>query len=120
MMMVTRRKDEDLDRKRNADLDKLKSLGGPFTKPEEVDELIQSTVMSEEAKVDRLYLEVRYSKATSLSLPKTSPLFKLKENYKNLPLTRYANNLKTYLSKISCRADVSWEDFDAVVNGLSK
>lgn len=118
-LSVKEMQNEELDRKRNADLQKLKSMGGPFTRTEEVDEFLQSAV-SEKAKVDRLYLEVRYSKATSLSLPKTSPLFKLKENYKNLTLTRYANNLKTYLSKICCRADVTWEDFDAVVNGLLK
>ncbi|KAI8509055.1 hypothetical protein Bbelb_129030 [Branchiostoma belcheri] len=119
-LSVKEAQNEDLDRKRNADLDKLKSMGGPFTKPEEVDKFVQSPAISEGAKVDRLYLEVRYSKATSLSLPKTSPLFKLKENYKNLTMARYASNFKTYLSKISCRADVSWEDFDAVVSDLSK
>ena len=76
-------------------------MGGPFTKPEEVDDYVISDV-DEKTKVDRLYTGVRYYKNTSLSLPKASPLFRMKENYKNLPITVYQTNLKTYLSKISC------------------
>lgn len=108
---------EQTDKKRNTDLDKLKAMGGPFTKPEEVDDYVLSDV-DEKTKVDRLYTEVRYCKNTSLSLPKASPLFRLKENYKNLPITVYQTNLKTYLSKISCCANVSWSDFDSVINDM--
>lgn len=105
------------DKKRNADLDKLKAIGGPFTKAEEVDEFVNSEV-EDKVKVDRLYIEVRYCKNTSLSLPKASPLFRLKEKYKNLPISVYQANLKTYLSKISCCANVSWADFDSVVDNM--
>ena len=108
---------EQTDKRRNTDLDKLKAMGGPFTKAEEVDAFVNSDV-DNKTKVDRLYTEVRYCKNTSLSLPKASPLFRLKENYKNLPVSVYQTNLKTYLSKISCCANVSWADFDSVIDGI--
>ena len=41
------------------DLDKLKSYGGPFTSPEEVDVYIARKDKSEKEKQDRLYTEVR-------------------------------------------------------------
>ena len=63
---------EQTDKKRNADLDKLKALGGPFTKPEEIDAFV-NTETDEKLKSERLYVEVRYCKNTSLSLPKSSP-----------------------------------------------
>ena len=85
---------EQTDKKRNADLEKLKALGGPFTKPEEIDAFVRSET-DEKLKNERLYVEVRYCKNTSLSLPKSSPIFRLKENYKNLPNSVYQANLKT-------------------------
>ena len=109
---------EQLDKKRNSDLKQLKILGGPFTSPEEVEAYIQTKDISEKAKLDRLYLEVRYNKSSSLSVPKTSPIFKLRERYKYLPLSTYATNLKTYLSKVCCHVEVHWDDFDAAVKDL--
>ena len=108
---------EQTDKKRNEDLDRLKTLGGPFTKAEEVDEFVNSEV-DEKLKSERLYIEVRYCKNTSLSLPKSSPIFRLKENYKNLSNSVYQTNLKTYLSKISCCANVSLADFDLVIQDM--
>ena len=62
------------------------------------------------------YAEVRYARDTSLSMPKSSPLFRLKKDYKNLSINTYTENLKTYLSKIQ----VSWADFDEAVGKLAE
>ena len=66
----------------------------------------------------RLYLEIRYARDTALSVPKTSNIFRLKKNYKNLPTEVYATNIKVYLNKVSCRSDVSMDDFKAAINKL--
>ena len=81
--------------------------------------LVQSNV-DEKTKEKRLYTEVRYARDTSLSLPKSSALFRLKEKYKNLPTFTYQQNLKTYLSKIHCNIDVTWTDFDEALGKLSQ
>ena len=57
----------------------------------------------------QLYMEVRYARDTSLSLPKTSDLFRLKGN-RNPPVTNYAMNLMVYLENICCKISVSNED----------
>ena len=90
---------------------------GPFTSPEEVDTFINSDV-SDGSKEERLYAEVRYARDTSLSLPKSSPIFRLKQNYRNLPIDTYVQNLKTYLSKVSCTVKCTWADFDDALKNL--
>ena len=99
-------------------VDNLKSYGGPFTKPEEVDENVARKDKSEKEKQDRLYTEVRYARDTSLSLPKKSELFRLKEKYKSLTIAKFSGNLKVYLGKVSTNASASWEDFDRAVKTL--
>ena len=105
------------DKMRNSDLKYLKSMGGPFTKPEEVDAFVNSE-MNDEQKIKRLYIEVRYRWNSSLYLPKISLIFRLKENHKNVSISHYQRNLKVYLSKIICCANVSWVDFDIVIEEL--
>ena len=109
----------DLDLRRNKDLAFIKEHGGPFTSPEEVDVFVCSNI-DDEAKEKRLYAEVRYARDTSLSMPKSSPLFRLKKDYKNLSINTYTENLKTYLSKIHCSTEVSWADFDEAVGKLAE
>ena len=62
--------------------------------------------------------EVRYARDTSLSLPKASDLYKLKEKYRNLPIATYTSNLKVYLSKVSSAAATTWDDFNDAVEWL--
>ena len=76
------------ERRRVKDLDKLKKEGGPFTKPEEVEEFIASDLYEKE-KQERLYIEVRFARDTTLSLPKKSELFRLKEKYKSLACCKF-------------------------------
>ena len=96
----------------------IKKFGkGPFTSPEEVVNFIESDV-SDEMKKDLMYAEVRYARDTSLSLPKSSPIFRLKQNYRNLPIDTYVQNLKTYISKVSCTVKCTWAYFDDALNNL--
>jgi len=60
-----------LDRRKNKDLEKLKCLCGPFTMSSQVDEYLKS---DDSNKVERLYIEVRYARDTSLSMPKNSDI----------------------------------------------
>ena len=106
------------ERRNLKDLEKLKSYGGPVTSPDEVDRLVNDNNTSEEDKLNRLYIEVRYARDTTLSLPKSSGLFRLRDKYKKLPIDTYSKNLKVYLSKISSSSSTTWEDFDGAVSKL--
>ena len=57
--------------------------------------------MEEKDRNKRLYLEVRYARDTSIAFPKTSDVFKLKKNYKNLESSVYVTNLSA-MSKWIC------------------
>ena len=106
------------DKRKHKDLDKLVNSEppGPFIRPEQVDNFL-ALGLHEKDLVDRLYTEVRYSRDTCLSLPKSSPLFRLMSKYKKLPSTNYAENLKTYLGRVCSRSDATYEDFQ---NALQK
>ena len=79
----------------------VESLSSEKKKPEEVDMFLERPDLTEKQKQDRLYTEVRYARDTTLSLPKKSDLFRLKEKYKTFSVERFAANLKVYLGKIS-------------------
>ena len=107
-----------IDQHINRDLQYIKLYGGPFTTPQEVDHFFNQTEISLGKKQEVLYHHVRYCRDTCLSLPKSSELFHLRKNYKKLALTAYSENLKIYLSKLQCSAEVTWKDFDAAVRSL--
>ena len=96
----------------------MKLLGGPFVNCDEVDQYISDQSISDKVKQDRLYTEVQYARDTTLSLPRDSKLFSLKEKGKNPPLNRYVTNLKVYLSKVSSASATTWDDFDGAVDSL--
>lgn len=103
------------EKRKLSDLDKLVSSGGPFTRAKQVDDYLKKKKPSNKEKQDRLYTEVRYARDTTLSLPRTSELFRLKEKSQTLPLQKLATNLKVYLNKVSTNACVTWQDFDTAV-----
>ena len=76
--------------------------------------------MGEDRKNKRLYVEIRHAKNSSLSLPKSSDIFRLKRKGKNLPSEEYAENLSTYLSKITCMANIEMKDFQEALNNIVK
>ena len=94
------------DKQRNADLDKLTMMGGPFTKPENVEAYMARDDLDDKEKGKRLYIEVRHAKNSSISFPKVSELFRLKKDHKNLPNQIYAQNLMAYLKRISSLIDM--------------
>ena len=87
---------------------------GPFTSVAEVEKFLSSN-LSESEKVARLYLEVRYARDTSVSLPKSSDVFKLKKGYKNLDSTTYGKNLIVFFEKIICNTNVNMADFEKAI-----
>ena len=76
-------KNAGVEERKMKDLVLLKEYGGPFTKPEEVDQFLSSNI-DDSLKDKRMYHEVRYARDTSLTLPKSSPLFRLKDRYQNI------------------------------------
>ena len=108
------------DKQRNSDLEKLTTMGGPFTSPEMVEIFMAKDDMEEKEKGKRLYLEVRHAKNSSISFPKVSELFRLKKGHKNLANESYAQNLMTYLKRISCHIDMDMGDFREALDKLKK
>lgn len=108
-----------MDRRRNKDLETLKSMSGPFTSAAAVDQYISSDI-DDDTKLKRLYLEVRYARDTLLSLPKTSDLFRLIIYHKKLPLYTYAVNIKLHLNNVTSNADVTSDDLTKVMDALLK
>jgi len=72
----------------------------------------------QKAKEIRLYTEIRYARDCSLSIPKSSDIFKLKRKYKNLTVDEYAMNLKIYLTNVTSNASVTFDDFSQVLDDL--
>jgi hypothetical protein len=106
-----------VDKRRNKDLNALKNMGGPFTSSSEVDNYMSSDI-EDAVKLQRLYMEVRYARDTSLSIPKTSDIFRLMKDHRKLPLATYATNLKLYLNNVSSNVDVTLDDFRDVIDQL--
>ena len=107
-----------VDKRKNGDLAKLKAQGGPFTNVKELEQYIAKKGISAKEKNARLYIEVRYARDTSLTLPKNSDIFRLKKEYKNLPTEQYVKNLKVYLSNTVSVASATVMDLNAAVDNL--
>lgn len=108
------------DKQRNSDLHKLTETGGPFTKSDQVRNYVEKSKEDDKKKNLRLYMEVRHAKNSSLSYPKSSELFRLKKNFKNLPTDVYAMNLCSFLDKISFKAEMTMIDFQQALESLEK
>ena len=99
------------DKRRNADLVKLKAFNGPFSSAAEVRAFTASD-LPEGKKVERLYIEVRYARDTCVSFPKNSDIFRLLKDYKKLDSKSYGDNLVIYFDKITFRNNVEMSDFE--------
>ena len=100
------------------DLDFLKQQPspGPFTKPEEVTAYLKET--SENNKQDRLYVEIRYARLTSLTLKQGASVFRLRRNGKKLTSDEYANNLIKYLSDSRNIGTVTMHDLTTALDQI--
>ena len=95
-----------VDKRRNSELAALAEAWGPFTKLEQVDNFME-WLMDDKEMNKRLYLEIRYARdSASVAFPKTSDIFKLKKNYRNLESLVYAANFKAYLGKLVCHVNM--------------
>ena len=106
-----------IDKRQNLDLVQLKELHEPFTDSAKIDNFMNGT-LAEDKKVKPLYLEIRYARDTCSSLPRSSNIFRLKRNYKNLESYEYAENLKVYLNRIKSNAATTMDDFRGAVDNL--
>lgn len=101
-------------------LEKLKTQGGPFTSEEEISAYLSTTKDDYKLKSQRMRDEVTYARDTSLSLPKSSPVFHIfsTEGGKRRMLSpeQFAQNLKTLLSKKNQRSIVTLADFQKALN----
>ena len=80
-----------VDQRRTANLQKLKTMGGPFGSSAQV-KLFTTSDLLENKKVARLYPEVRFAMDLCMSFPKNSGIFRLKRNYRNLDSASYCDN----------------------------
>lgn len=99
------------------DLEYLKNNGGPFTKPEEVDNFMESFPESKQ-KNKRLYIEVRYAKNTCISLKHSSSVFTLRRKNRNLASDEYASNIREYLGDARHKTSLTIEDLTSVLERI--
>ena len=96
-------------------LERSKEKGGPFTSSEEVDLYINLNIDESKKKVSRMRDEVTYARDTSVSLPKSSPLFKIFKTTEGkrslMSVEDFGHNLKILLGKKDQRTSVTLEDF---------
>ena len=105
------------------DLEYLKQqqIPGPFTAAEDIQLFIESDI-EEKTKQDRLYIEVRYAKATCLSMNTQTAkrFFKLRENGKKMPYEVYSECLLKYLDASKAVAKVSIRDFRDTLGNIQR
>ena len=109
---------QNVDNLRHRDLSFLQSYGGPFCSVIQVHQFLSDERILVKNKLLRLYCEVRYAKLCALSIPKTSEIFRLKRDHKNLSVQEYANNLCVYLSNVTSNVKVSMSDLSDALSDL--
>ena len=96
---------------------KLQEFPGPFTKPTEVKEFMQSDLRPEE-KQKRLKKEVKYARMSCTTMKETHSVFRLK-NYLDLDAEEYADNLISYLDNARSVRSITLNDLNNVLHGLA-
>ena len=96
------------------DLEYLKTKGGPFSHSQEVEDFMAGSHTDQE-KNERLYVEVRYAKNTSLRLKHSDPVFRLKRDYQNLSNEEYSHNLTSYFGNNRKRTSITSNDLNDAI-----
>ena len=99
-------------------LEYLNKQNGPFVNAEEVSAFMNTSVESIE-KNTRLMLEVKYARMTCTFMKPTATVFRLKRDYKNLCSEEYAEHLTSYLNNARSYKNISIDDLNNVLIGLS-
>lgn len=98
---------------------KIQTPPGPFTSAEELDNYMNLDGIADEEKNERLYIEVRYAKSSTSNMKRSSPVFRLKKNYKKLENEDYAHNLRLYFGCINSISTITVADFSYILTGLN-
>ena len=73
--------------------------------------------MDELKRNERLYIEIRYAKMSTSNMKRSSAVFRLKKNYKNLDSEDYAHNLKVYFGFVSSVSQITLSDLSYILTG---
>ena len=104
---------------RRINKESLKLLKGSFTSSTEVGSYIKSKIPHKQ-KLSRLYTKVHFARDTSLSIPKTSDIFRLMKEQRKLSLKTCATNLKLYLDNVITKTQVSLRDLREAIAFLKE
>ena len=104
--------------KRLKDLQFLKSqqIPGPFTCKEDVENFMNSCEESPD-KVDRMYKEVRYAKASS-GFGDNKSMFRLRQNGSRLTSKDYQDGLERYFEGARVATSISMADLKSILSAL--
>ena len=86
-------------------IEELKSHGGPFTNSKEIGDYINDSNIDDKVKTKRMKTEVMYARDTSLSVPKTNPVFRIRsqkihgQKTRQLSYSEFGENLKILMDK---------------------
>ena len=110
---------EESKKMRDLEFLKLQNPPGPFTSVDEVDEFMKNTNISESDRNHRLYVEVRFAKASTSKMKKTSSVFRLKNQHKTLDSEDYVHNLRLYFGCVHSVKRISLSDLSYILTGLN-
>ena len=108
-------------------LEYLKKDGGPFTSCDEIDEYLKNSSISEKTKKKRLKIEVQYARDSSLTLPRSNLIFRIrKKSHKegkmqDLTYEEFGENLKKLLTKKVSSLDkkISIDNFVSALESIA-
>ena len=108
---------KDADKLKDLEFLKAQTIPGPFTSKEEVDEFLERE-KDEILMNQRLYIEVRYAKATCQSMTNPSKFIKLKRNGNNFASEEYASCLKQDFDTSRNMTKLTMPDLHHVIGGV--
>ena len=109
------------ERKRLNLLEELKVNSGPFTNSDEVDNFLNDSMINDKDKQKRMKKEIQFARDSSTTLPKVSPLFKIRINMsdkkqRDKNAQEFRDALKIYLGKKEERIQLNYsESKEAVI-----
>ncbi|KAI9548371.1 hypothetical protein NQZ68_010593 [Dissostichus eleginoides] len=113
------------ERKRLDMLDTLKSRGGPFTDSGEVEKFLVDESLNNNAKLQRMKLEVQFARESTTLLPKVDPIFRIQVTLPSgkrriKTAQEFGDALMAYLGKRSDRTTLEYAKFQESLERLRK
>ena len=105
----------------------LKKVDGPFTSEADIEKYLSDGTISMKEKRKRMKMEVQYARDTSLSIPKSNPLFRIRtfkqvgKKARDLSAQEFGENLKQVINKklAACGKEVTVSDFIGTLDTLA-